>query len=123
MDDSSPNRQGVWLASPSECCWQKLGAATILALILAAWLQIITPHNATFVAIPIIFSSPVLLLWFLSPLIVWWINRPIVREVVPLNENQANLLRQVTRRTWGFFERFVGPEDHWLPPDHYQESP
>ena len=56
-------------------------------------------------------------------MIVWWINRPIVREVVPLNENQANLLRQVTRRTWGFFERFVGPEDHWLPPDHYQESP
>ena len=32
-------------------------------------------------------------------------------------------MRQVTRRTWGFFERFVGPEDHWLPPDHYQESP
>ncbi len=21
------------------------------------------------------------------------------------------------------FERFVGPEDHWLPPDHYQELP
>ncbi len=32
-------------------------------------------------------------------------------------------MRQVARRTWGFFERFVGPEDHWLPPDHFQESP
>ena len=32
-------------------------------------------------------------------------------------------MRQVIRRTWGFFERFVGPEDHWLPPDHFQESP
>ena len=111
------------LQSRRSIAWQKLGAATILALILATWLQIITPHNVITVATPIIYSSPVLLLWLFSPLIVWWINRPIVREVVPLNENQANLLRQVTRRTWGFFERFVGPEDHWLPPDHYQESP
>src|SRR5262249_44628491 len=22
-----------------------------------------------------------------------------------------------------FFETFVGPEDHWLPPDNYQEDP
>ncbi len=71
----------------------------------------------------LIFASPVLLLWMFSPLIVWWINRPITEHIIPLNEEQVNLLRQVTRRTWGFFERFVGPEDHWLPPDHFQESP
>ena len=64
-----------------------------------------------------------LILWVTSPLTVWWINRPIIRNTIPLNEEQVNLLRQVMRRTWGFFERFVGPEDHWLPPDHYQESP
>ena len=40
-----------------------------------------------------------------------------------MNEEQAGLFRQVARRTWGFFERFVGPEDHWLPPDHFQEEP
>ena len=82
--------------------WQKLGAATILALILVAWLQFITPNNGFILATTTIYSFPVLLLWLLSPLIVWWINRPIVKEIVPLNENQANLLRQVTRRTWGF---------------------
>ena len=32
-------------------------------------------------------------------------------------------LRRLARRTWYFFERFVGPEDHWLPPDHFQEEP
>ena len=69
----------------------------------------------------LIYASPVLLLWVLSPSFVWWINRPITEHTVPLNEEQINLLRQVTRRTWGFFERFVGPEDHWLPPDHFQE--
>ena len=40
-----------------------------------------------------------------------------------MSEEQTILLRQVGRRTWGFFERFVGPEDHWLPPDHFQEAP
>ena len=28
-----------------------------------------------------------------------------------------------SRRTWGFFDTHVGPDDHWLPPDNYQESP
>jgi cyclic beta-1,2-glucan synthetase len=32
-------------------------------------------------------------------------------------------LRLIARRTWNFFENFVGPQDHWLPPDHFQESP
>ncbi len=27
------------------------------------------------------------------------------------------------RKTWAFFETFVGPDDHWLPPDNYQEHP
>ena len=32
-------------------------------------------------------------------------------------------LRLLARRTWDFFETFVGPSDHWLPPDNYQEIP
>src|SRR4029078_1304835 len=36
---------------------------------------------------------------------------------------QISFLRNVARRTWSFFERFVGPADHWLPPDNYQEHP
>ena len=47
----------------------------------------------------------------------------IIQRTIPLSEEQAGLFRQVARRTWGFFERFVGPEDHWLPPDHFQEAP
>ena len=64
-----------------------------------------------------------LLLWMFSPLIAQWINQPITQRTIPLSEEQAGLFRQVARRTWGFFERFVGPEDHWLPPDHFQEAP
>ena len=29
----------------------------------------------------------------------------------------------MARSTWLYFEHFVGPEDRWLPPDHFQESP
>ena len=32
-------------------------------------------------------------------------------------------LRLTARRTWRFFETFVGPEDHALPPDNFQEEP
>ena len=103
--------------------WQKMGVSTILALLLIT--RSILFSNAVWrgMAVVLIYASPILLLWLLSPLIVWAINRPILEHQIPLNEEQANLLRQVTRRTWGFFERFVGPEDNWLPPDHYQELP
>ena len=36
---------------------------------------------------------------------------------------QALFLRQLARRTWAFFETFVGAEDNWLPPDNVQEHP
>lgn len=103
--------------------WQKMGAAALLSVMVITGMQLVSMLTGVGAELALIYASPVLLLWVLSPLIVWWINRPITKRIIPLNEEQANLLRRVTRRTWGFFERFVGPEDHWLPPDHYQESP
>jgi cyclic beta-1,2-glucan synthetase len=102
--------------------WQKMAPSTLLGLILLVGAQRFD-FNPGGMAPAMIYASPVLLLWVLAPLLVWWIERPITQHIVPLNEEQINLLRQVTRRTWGFFERFVGPEDNWLPPDHFQESP
>ena len=29
----------------------------------------------------------------------------------------------MARRTWLYFETFVGPDDNWLPPDNFQEEP
>jgi cyclic beta-1,2-glucan synthetase len=40
-----------------------------------------------------------------------------------LTAEQLRFLRTVARKTWAFFETYVGPEDHWLPPDNYQEHP
>jgi hypothetical protein len=40
-----------------------------------------------------------------------------------LTAEQNLFLRRLSRKTWAFFETFVGPQDHWLPPDNYQEHP
>jgi cellobiose phosphorylase len=61
--------------------------------------------------------------WFISPGIAWWISRPLVSSGTRLTEEQTMFLRQLSRKTWRFFETFVGPQDHWLPPDNFQENP
>ncbi|MEZ4715170.1 MAG: hypothetical protein R2851_03630 [Caldilineaceae bacterium] len=40
-----------------------------------------------------------------------------------LTGDDAQQLRNLAKRTWLYFEQFVGPEDNWLPPDHFQEAP
>ncbi|MBC7870109.1 MAG: cellobiose phosphorylase, partial [Chitinophagaceae bacterium] len=68
-------------------------------------------------------SAPLLILWMVSPTIALWLNHPVTRSAQKLSDDQLAALRTLARRTWLFFEQFVGPEDHWLPPDHFQESP
>ncbi len=55
--------------------------------------------------------------------IAWQISRPLSRRAARLTGRQLRFLSGVARRTWGFFDTYVGPDDHWLPPDNYQEAP
>ncbi|MEN6317825.1 MAG: glucoamylase family protein [Syntrophaceae bacterium] len=71
----------------------------------------------------LVVALPVLALWFISPFIAWWISEPLSRREARLSSDQINFLRKISRKTWGYFETFVGPEDHWLPPDNFQEYP
>ena len=66
---------------------------------------------------------PILFLWAASPAITWWISLPLERRKARLTDTQKLFLRNLSRKTWAFFETFVGPEDNWLPPDNYQENP
>ncbi|HEV2041100.1 MAG TPA: glucoamylase family protein, partial [Casimicrobiaceae bacterium] len=79
----------------------------------------------TAVAMPaaLLTALPILLLWTASPAIAWWISRPLASRSARLTGDQVLFLRQTARRTWAFFETFVGPDDHWLPPDNFQEHP
>ncbi|BDI29892.1 hypothetical protein CCAX7_19430 [Capsulimonas corticalis] len=68
-------------------------------------------------------SAPIfLLLWTIFPLIVALLNlRTPTQETRPLVAADRTYLRRVARQTWRFFDEFVGPQTHWLPPDNYQE--
>ena len=69
-------------------------------------------------------AFPVIALWLLSPAVAWWISLPPrAAPAEALSESEVEVLRKVARRNWAFFERFVGAEDHWLPPDNFQEDP
>ena len=67
---------------------------------------------------------PFLLLWMASPAVARWVSLPgLAAPTRPLSAADARALRLIARRTWRFFTTFVGPEDHSLPPDNFQEDP
>jgi hypothetical protein len=68
-------------------------------------------------------AAPVLLPWLAAPLIAWWMSRPLEQREAQLTAEQDGFLHVSARRTWAFFETFVGADDHWLPPDNVQEHP
>lgn len=66
---------------------------------------------------------PLLVLWTLAPAIAWRISLPLEQPVEKFSEKQMIFLHKLSRRTWRFFETFVGPGTNWLPPDNFQEDP
>ena len=96
--------------------YRRMWIAPAIAMIVTAYLVL-----SRTMALPA--ALPVLILWFASPLIAWWISLPIMPRRVRLTDAQTIFLRKLSRKTWAFFEQFVGPEDHWLPPDNFQEAP
>jgi len=67
-------------------------------------------------------AIPFLLTWALSPVVAFFVSRR-VPDLQELPAKDRRTARIVARRTWRFFETFVGDEDHWLPPDNVQEDP
>lgn len=78
---------------------------------------------AIFTPFTLMDAMPLLLLWMSAPFLAWWISKPLQKDKSELTGSQIVYLRHIARKTWAFFERFVGEEDNWLPPDNYQEHP
>src|SRR5438067_538977 len=69
-------------------------------------------------------AAPFLLLGALFPVAVMVINRPAKSwRGGMLTSDDRRFLRAVARRTWRYFDDFVGPQTSWLPPDNVQETP
>ena len=71
----------------------------------------------------IFLATPFLVLWILSPAIVNWISspRPVLRTKITVV--QRKYLRELSRKTWNFFETYVTENDNWLPIDNLQQYP
>lgn len=68
-------------------------------------------------------AVPLLVAWLVAPQLASWLNRPLFGAPPLLTRSERLGLRNIARRTWLFFEHFVTPDSHWLPPDNYQEDP
>ncbi|MEP7151996.1 MAG: glucoamylase family protein, partial [Nitrospira sp.] len=109
---STVNKTRTGLTGEYRSMWVGPGIAVVTAIYL-----MLSRPDALLVAVPI------LSLWGASPFFTWWISRPIARYEATLTADQTIYLRKMARKTWSFFETYVGPDDHWLPPDNYQEHP
>lgn len=87
---------------------------TITAIVL---LLFVAPKN-------LMLASVLFVGWLLSPLYAFWISHPLEEETLrPMSLTEREILHMTARRIWLFFERFVKAEDHFLPPDNFQEEP
>ena len=68
-------------------------------------------------------ASPLLGLWMVAPEVARRLSRPFERKTETITAADRRELRRLARRTWRFFDAFVGPNDQWLPIDNYQEEP
>ncbi len=96
--------------------WRQMATSILFSTLIGIIIFLLNP-SALFIALPFI------LLWLVSPHIAHVISKPIKPKISQLSKGEENKLRSLARRTWLYFEEFVGPEDQWLPPDHFQEDP
>ena len=61
--------------------------------------------------------------WLFAPYVGWLASRPVDLTDEDASADDLDELRVVARRTWRFFETFVGPDTNHLPPDNFQEEP
>jgi cyclic beta-1,2-glucan synthetase len=64
-----------------------------------------------------------LMAWALAPFMAWWTGRHRVEAADVLASAERRTFSRVARRTWAFFETYVGDDDNHLPPDNFQEDP
>ncbi len=97
--------------------YQQMAGGVALATVLAAVMCWLAPASW-----PLIL--PLALLWLAAPALAGWASRPAPGpQAGALTPPQATELRLIARRTWRFFETFVTPAEHMLPPDNFQQDP
>ena len=92
--------------------WVGPAAGLALAIELAATFPPALPPAAVLLAA-----------WICGPWVAWRISRATPGRAAALSRSQTVFLKAAARRTWAYFEGFVGAGENWLPPDNFQETP
>jgi len=101
---------------PLALAWSHMGTASCLAMSIGMVLLFLRPGA-------LLMAGLLLLSWVTAPFVAVFISKPRSQVEPPPTPNQVRELRVLARRTWHYFEDLIGPDDHWLPPDHFQEFP
>ena len=102
--------------------------STLLSVYFFMWIQPLLActvfiYLVIYLPFTLFIAGPILLLWLITPFITWVISKPLSKQIAVLTIEQNIFLRKLTRKTWGFFEQFIGITSNWLPPDNFQELP
>jgi cyclic beta-1,2-glucan synthetase len=97
--------------------YRQMAGGVAIAAVAGLLVVAVTPA-----ALPI--ALPFVGLWLLAPAVAWRVSlAPAESAAAQLSPVDTGALRLIARRTWRFFETFVGPDDNFLPPDNFQEDP
>ena len=71
-----------------------------------------------------IFLFALSIIWLIAPLVFWYISKKQNKKDITkeLNENEKQYIFDVGKATWQFFKDSLIKENHYLPPDNYQED-
>lgn len=96
--------------------WRRMWCAPLIAVGTAVLLTFANPY-ALFAA------APLLLVWFLSPVLAWWSGLPARQRAERLTAAQARELGALARRTWAFFEDHAPAGARCIAPEAVLEHP
>jgi hypothetical protein len=92
-----------------------LNLSPVIALLIAGALAWTHPHA-------LIAAAPVLILWALAPVAVFWLDSPPRRVEGPLSTEDRAFLHHQALHIWRYFSEFGGEQNHWLIPDNVEEQ-
>ena len=59
-------------------------------------------------------ASPILLLWMAAPLVAYALSQPVARRQPEIKPADRRFLRLIARKTWRYFDTFVGAVGPWV---------
>ena len=71
-----------------------------------------------------IYAIIISIFFILAPIIMWYISLEIKEKqsMEELNIEENKYIKEVAKKTWGFFEKYLTKENNYLIPDNYQEN-